>query len=137
MLRVKVFRAQFRRNNNKGGEPRRFLWICQLTAAVLFFYSSSVTKFFAVGAGPPSHPPSTRREVVPGDFLLQGSRFWGVELDSQTHGEGRLSCRKPKHDIQDMQGKRFITEDQTVAELRNAAALISTVWSSPFDNAIL
>lgn len=30
-------------------------------------------------------------ENAPGDFLLERGRVWWVKLDSQTHGEGRLS----------------------------------------------
>lgn len=35
-----------------------------------------------------------QQEVVPSDFLLESSRLRRVELDSQTHGERRLSWRK-------------------------------------------
>ena len=33
---------------------------------------------------------------LPGDFLLQSRGVRGVELDSQTHGEGRLGWREKR-----------------------------------------
>lgn len=40
--------------------------------------------------------------VIPSDFLLERSRIRRVELNSQTHGERRLSWRKQTGNIWDM-----------------------------------
>lgn len=47
-------------------------------------------------AGPRPSPPHARRALAvpasPGDLLLQSRGVRGVELDAETHGEGRLGC---------------------------------------------
>lgn len=66
------------------------------------FDASSATKFCGGAARAlvnPSGWGGVGGGVVPGDFLLQGGGFGRVELDSQTHGEGGLSCREPEADV--------------------------------------
>lgn len=52
--------------------------------------------YFHPPPNPTLHPcsPPNYLEILPGDFLFQGSRVGWVKLDTQTHGEWRLGWEK-------------------------------------------
>lgn len=65
--------------------------------------------------------------VIPSDFLLERSRIRRVELNSQTHGERRLSWRKQTGNIWDMCEDNFNNCQQS-AETWNLTSAFRNVF---------